>query len=83
MMPQASLPMYNLPEMQADNAAFWLAIRTEAEQLGVTGLPRDLDFARRPVPDAHRAGNGLHPGLRLAVAHDLRRPGDDPGRAGL
>ena len=27
-MPQASLPMYNLPEMQAQNAAFWLAIRS-------------------------------------------------------
>jgi ABC-type phosphate/phosphonate transport system substrate-binding protein len=43
--------MYNLPEMQADNAAFWLAIRTEAERLGVTGLPAALDFARKPVPD--------------------------------
>ena len=49
-MPQASLPMYNLPEMQADNAAFWLAIRTEAERLGVFGLPPALDFARKPVP---------------------------------
>ena len=49
-MPQASLPMYNLPEMQAGNAAFWLAIRTEAERLGVMGLPPELDFARKPVP---------------------------------
>jgi ABC-type phosphate/phosphonate transport system substrate-binding protein len=49
-MPQASLPMYNLPEMQAENAAFWRAIRTEAERLGVMGLPPALDFARRPVP---------------------------------
>ena len=49
-MPQASLPMYNLPEMQAENAAFWLAIRTEAERLGVMGLPPALDFARKPVP---------------------------------
>lgn len=43
--------MYNLPEMQADNAAFWMAIRTEAEALGVIDLPRALDFARKPVPD--------------------------------
>jgi ABC-type phosphate/phosphonate transport system substrate-binding protein len=50
LMPQASLPMYNLPEMQAGNAAFWLAIRTEAERLGVMGLPPVLDFARKPVP---------------------------------
>ncbi len=49
-MPQASLPMYNLPEMRVDNAAFWLAIRTEAERLGVIGLPPALDFARKPVP---------------------------------
>ncbi len=49
-MPQVSLPMYNLPEMQAENAAFWLAIRTEAERLGVMGLPPALDFARKPVP---------------------------------
>jgi hypothetical protein len=47
---QASLPMYNLPEMQAQNAAFWQAIRTEAERLGVMGLPSALDFARKPVP---------------------------------
>jgi ABC-type phosphate/phosphonate transport system substrate-binding protein len=51
MMPRASLPMYNLPEMRAENAAFWLAIRTEAERLGVTGLPPALDFARKPVPE--------------------------------
>lgn len=46
----ASLPMYNLPEMQADNAAFWQAIRTEATRLGVNDLPAILDFARKPVP---------------------------------
>jgi ABC-type phosphate/phosphonate transport system substrate-binding protein len=50
-MPRASLPMYNLPEMQADNAAFWRAIRIEAEQLGVCDLPDTLDFGRKPVPD--------------------------------
>ena len=43
--------MYNLSEMQAENTAFWLAIRTEAERLGVMGLPPVLDFARKPVPD--------------------------------
>ena len=51
MMSRASLPMYNLPEMRADNAAFWTAIRTEAERLGVSGLPEELDFARESVPD--------------------------------
>ncbi len=49
-MRHASLPMYNLPEMHADNAAFWQAIRTEAARLGVTDLPAALDFARKPVP---------------------------------
>jgi ABC-type phosphate/phosphonate transport system substrate-binding protein len=49
-MPRASLPMYNLPEMRAENSAFWQAIRTEAERLGVVGLPPELDFARKPVP---------------------------------
>jgi ABC-type phosphate/phosphonate transport system substrate-binding protein len=49
-MPTASLPMYNLPEMQADNAAFWAAVRTEAEHLGAAGLPIALDFTRKPVP---------------------------------
>lgn len=49
-MPQASLPMYNLPEMQVDNATFWLAIRTEAERLGARGLPQELNFARNSVP---------------------------------
>lgn len=47
---RASLPMYNLPEMRADNAAFWLAVRTEAARRGVTGLPDGLDFERKPVP---------------------------------
>jgi ABC-type phosphate/phosphonate transport system substrate-binding protein len=42
--------MYSLPEMAAENAAFWLAIRTEAERLGVMGLPPELDFERKPVP---------------------------------
>lgn len=46
----ASLPMYNLPEMQADNDAFWQAIRTEARRLGAVALPATLDFARKPVP---------------------------------
>jgi ABC-type phosphate/phosphonate transport system substrate-binding protein len=56
-MPQASLPMYNLPEMQADNAAFWGAIRIEAERLGVTALPPELDYTRKPVPEEIEAGS--------------------------
>lgn len=51
--------MYNLAEMQADNAAFWRAIRIEAEQLGVRDLPDTLDFARRPVPDRIEADTVL------------------------
>jgi ABC-type phosphate/phosphonate transport system substrate-binding protein len=46
----ASLPMYNLPEMQAANAALWTAIRTELQRRGVDGVPCALDFARPPVP---------------------------------
>ena len=43
--------MYNLPEMQAANAAFWEAIRRELQQQGIESLPGSLDFARRPVPE--------------------------------
>jgi ABC-type phosphate/phosphonate transport system substrate-binding protein len=43
--------MYNLPEMRADNVAFWQAIRIEAGRLGVAGLPETLDYARKPVPE--------------------------------
>ena len=45
-----SLPMYNLPEMQSVNRAFWGAMRDELLRLGLDNLPEDLDFARRPVP---------------------------------
>jgi ABC-type phosphate/phosphonate transport system substrate-binding protein len=45
-----SLPMYNLPEMQSVNRAFWGAMRDELLGLGLDNLPEDLDFARRPVP---------------------------------
>jgi ABC-type phosphate/phosphonate transport system substrate-binding protein len=47
---KVSLPMYNLPEMQPDNRAFWGAMRVELSRLGLDGLPDDLDFTRRPVP---------------------------------
>lgn len=53
---RASLPMYNLPEMQAVNAAFWAAMRAELEADpgvgGITGLPAELSFDRAPVPDS-------------------------------
>jgi ABC-type phosphate/phosphonate transport system substrate-binding protein len=48
---KVSLPMYNLPEMQADNAAFWNAMQVELSRLGLDDLPEELDFNRRPVPD--------------------------------
>jgi ABC-type phosphate/phosphonate transport system substrate-binding protein len=47
---RASLPMYNLPEMRAANAAFWTAIRTELQRQRIEGVPLTLDFERRPVP---------------------------------
>jgi ABC-type phosphate/phosphonate transport system substrate-binding protein len=47
---RVSLPMYNLPEMQFDNSAFWGAMRVELSRLGLDDLPGDLDFTRRPVP---------------------------------
>ena len=46
----ASLPMYNLPEMRAANAAFWQAVRTEAARDGLAALPEHLDGSRKPVP---------------------------------
>ena len=48
---RVSLPMYNLPEMQAVNAAFWDAVRHELQQLGIDGVPMSLDFTRPPVPE--------------------------------
>ena len=37
---RASLPMYNFPEMRAENAAFWDALRAEWE--GPAELPEAL-----------------------------------------
>jgi ABC-type phosphate/phosphonate transport system substrate-binding protein len=42
--------MYNLPEMRAQNAAFWDALRAELVRAGVEDAPPELDFAARPVP---------------------------------
>ena len=47
---RVSLPMYNLPEMQALNAAFWGALRVELARRGLEDVPAALDFERRPVP---------------------------------
>lgn len=47
---RVSLPMYNLPEMRAVNAAFWAAICTELRRQGVEDRAAALDFERRPVP---------------------------------
>jgi len=49
--PTASLPMYNLPEMRAVNAAFWGALRGLLAEGGLSGLPDALTFERLPVPD--------------------------------
>ena len=47
----ASLPMYNFPEMRADNARFWRALRGLVGQFGLPDTPAGLTFERRPVPD--------------------------------
>lgn len=47
----ASLPMYNLPEMQAANRAFWQALQGLLAQEGLSNLPAELAFTRPPVPD--------------------------------
>ena len=47
---RASLPIYNLPEMRASNAAFWHAIRFELLRQGVKNVPAALSFDRPPVP---------------------------------
>ena len=41
MTPNVSLPMYyNLPEMRADNARFWEALRELLVDAGLRDLPR-------------------------------------------
>ena len=47
---RVSLPMYNLPEMQAVNTAFWRAVRAELGRLGVEGAPEEPEFTRKAVP---------------------------------
>ena len=47
----ASLPMYNLPEMQAVNAAFWAALRSLLIESGLQDVPEGLTFDRLPVPE--------------------------------
>lgn len=47
----ASLPMYNLPEMQSQNAAFWGALAEELRCDGWADVPAELSFAHPPVPD--------------------------------
>jgi ABC-type phosphate/phosphonate transport system substrate-binding protein len=42
--------MYNLPEMRAQNRAFWAALIVELSRLGMEELPAELDSERRPVP---------------------------------
>jgi ABC-type phosphate/phosphonate transport system substrate-binding protein len=47
----ASLPMYNIPEMQAAFGAFWQVLRTLATRRGIAGLPAALDLKAPAVPD--------------------------------
>jgi ABC-type phosphate/phosphonate transport system substrate-binding protein len=48
---RVSLPMYNLPEMRAVNAAFWEAMRQELALRGVEDVAPTLEFERKPVPE--------------------------------
>jgi ABC-type phosphate/phosphonate transport system substrate-binding protein len=50
MMPFASLPMYNFPEMRSANAQFWEALRGLLRETGVSDAPETLLFGRGPVP---------------------------------
>lgn len=47
----ASLPMYNLPEMQGVNGAFWDAVADELRREGVVDVPTRLRFEGKAVPD--------------------------------
>ena len=47
----ASLPMYNLPEMQSQNEAFWDALAYELRRDGWTNLPATLSVGGASVPD--------------------------------
>lgn len=38
----ASLPMYDLPEIRAANEAFWTALATRLEEMGLEGVPAAL-----------------------------------------
>ena len=51
MIPTASLPMYNFPEMRAVNARFWEALRGLLVEAGLRDVPESLTFDRRPVPE--------------------------------
>jgi ABC-type phosphate/phosphonate transport system substrate-binding protein len=46
-----SLPMYNFPEMRAENARFWQALRGLLLEAGLEDVPEPLIFERGPVPD--------------------------------
>jgi ABC-type phosphate/phosphonate transport system substrate-binding protein len=46
-----SLPMYNFPEMRAENARFWEALRGLLLEAGLEDAPEMLVFERGPVPD--------------------------------
>ena len=52
--PVASLPMYNLPEMAAVNAAFWRAMAEELRHEGIVDAPDELQMDSLPAPDAIR-----------------------------
>ena len=47
----ASLPMYNLPEMEEANGAFWAAVAEELRREGVSDVPARLRFESKAVPE--------------------------------
>ena len=50
MTPNVSLPMYNLPEMRADDARFWEALRELFVEAEAARSSREVDF--RPTARA-------------------------------
>ena len=68
MRPTASLPMYNLPEMQTVNACFWDALRGLLVDAGLRDVPESLTFDRLPVPERIGHPNAERTGIQAAEA---------------
>jgi len=81
--PNVSLPMYNLPEMRADDARFWEALRELFVEAEAARSSREVDFTDRlPVPErigpgaptSTREGGKGNPWHRWVPSARLRGP---------